>query len=53
MKRIIFSVLAMLALAGVVGTAGAIEQEVMSLRAGIIIGGACCLVMWLCVEASR
>lgn len=53
MKRIIFSVLFLLALAGVVGSAGAIEQEMVSLRAGIIIGGACCLVMWLCVEAAR
>lgn len=53
MKRIIFSALFLLSLAGVVGAAGAIEQELVSLRAGIIIGGAYCLVMWLCVEAAR
>ena len=53
MKRIIFSVLAMLALAGVVGTAGAIEQELMSLRAGIVVGGVCCLALVLCAEGAK
>ena len=53
MKRIIFSALFLLALAGAVGAAGAIEQELVSLRAGIIVGGVCCLALWLCVEAAR
>ena len=53
MKRIIFSALFLLALAGVVGSAGAIEQELVSLRAGAIVGGICCVMMWLCVEAAR
>ena len=53
MKRIIFSVLAVLALVGVFGTAGAIEQELMSLRAGTIVGGVCCLALFLCVEGAR
>lgn len=53
MRRIIFSALALLALAAVVGIAGAVEQDVLSLRAGAIAGGVCCLAMWLGVEGAR
>lgn len=53
MKRIIFSALALLALAAVVGIAGAVEQDVLTLRAGAIAGGACCLALVLCAEGAR
>ena len=53
MKRIIFSALALLALLGAVGVAGAVEQDLVTLRAGAIAGGVCCLAMWLGVEGAR
>ena len=53
MKRIIFSALALLALLGAIGVAGAVEQDLLTLRAGAIAGGVCCLALVLCAEGAR
>lgn len=53
MRRAVFSALALLALAAVVGIAGAVEQDLLTLRAGVIAGSVCCLALVLCAEGAR